>query len=199
MTNLDSILKSRDTTLPTKVWLVKAMFYPVILYGCETWNIKRLSAEELMLLNYGIGEDSWESLDCKDIQPVHPKGNQSWIFIERTDVEAETPVLCHLMQRTDSFQKTLMLGKIEGGRRRIWQRMRWLDDITDSMNLSLSKVLESVVDREAWHAVVHGFAKSCTWLSNWMQLKSYTSERRSRFQKTNWNIQIQAKQLIEVW
>ena len=87
---------------------------------------RRLSAEELMLLNCGVGEDSWESLDCKEIQPVNPKGNQSWIFIGRTDAEAVTPILWHLIQRTDSFEKTLMLGKIGGRRRRGQQRMRWL-------------------------------------------------------------------------
>ena len=92
MTNLDSILKSRDITLPTKVHLVKAMVFPVVMYGCESWIIKKLSTKELMLLNCGAGEHFWSPLDCK-IQPVHPKGNQSWIFIQRTDTEAEAPIL----------------------------------------------------------------------------------------------------------
>ena len=93
MTNLDRILKSRNINLPTKVCLVKAMVFPVVMYGCESWTTKKLSTEELMLLNYGVGEDSWEPLGQQGDQPVHPKGNQSWIFIARTDGEAETPIL----------------------------------------------------------------------------------------------------------
>ena len=117
MTSLDSVLKSRDIILPTKVHLVKAMVFPVVMYGCESWTIKKLSAKELMLLNCGVEEDSWDPLDCKEIQPVHPKGDQSWLFIGRTDAEAETPILWPPDAKSFFMEKILILGKIEGGRR----------------------------------------------------------------------------------
>ena len=134
MTNLDSILKSRNITLPTKVSLIKAMIFLVVIYGCEMdhkggWAVK----------NFRAGEDSCP-LDSKEIKPVIPKGNQPWIFIVRTDAEAGAPMLGHLIRRAYSLEKTLMLGKIGGKRRRGRQRMRWLNSITESINMSLHKL-----------------------------------------------------------
>ena len=123
-----------------------------------------------MLLNYGIGEDSWESLGLQGDQPVHPKGDQSWVFIGRMMLKLKLQYSGHLMKRADSFEKTLMLGKIEGRRRRGWLRIRWLDGIPDSMDMGLGGLQELVIDREVWHAAVHGVTKSQTQLSYWTEL-----------------------------
>ena len=118
MTNLDSILKNRDITLPTKVHLVKAMVFPVVTYGCESWTIKKAEHWKIDALKLVLEKTLESPLDCKEIQPVHPKGNQSWIVVRRADAEAEPPIHCHLMWKTDLLEKILMLWNFEGRRRR---------------------------------------------------------------------------------
>ena len=159
MTNLDSILKSRDITLSRKVHLVKSMVFPVVMYGCESWTVKKAERRRIDAFELWCWRTLESPLDCKDIQPVHPKGDQSWVFIGRTDVENETPILSPPDVKSWLIGKDPDAGKYWGQEEKGMTEDEMLDGIIDSMNMNLHKLQALVMDRKAWRAAVHGLQR----------------------------------------
>ena len=195
MTNLDSIFKRRDITLPTKVRLVKAMVFPVVMYGCESWTIKNAECQRI----YAFEIWCWRRpLRAPWTIRRSKQSIQKEISLEYSlkglMLKLKLQYFGHLKRRTYSLEKTLMLGKTEGWRRRGQQRTRWLDGITDSMDMNLSRLWDLVVHREAWHAAVHRVPKSWTWLSSWTELNWF---RITLYYELNMKAQLSKKKILK--